>query len=182
MTGGSALVEVRDGREVWSDAAGDRGLDDARGARPGDRVRIGSVTKSMVAAVVLQLDGEGAIDIDEPIGAYLPGLLPYEEDPTVRQLLQHTSGVPDWVAVAYPGLEAGDLTLGGVQMGCPDDPEEVFLGHVGDGMGHQTQTFHSYDGERQITLSWSIDDKHGYADPAAFGEALSGLLSAGLCG
>jgi D-alanyl-D-alanine carboxypeptidase len=342
LTAGSILIEVRDGDDSWRDAVGPRSLDeDARPARPGDRVRIGSVTKSMIATVVLQLDGEGELDLDDPLADHLPDHLPYEAKPTIRQLLQHTAGVPDWVQIAYPGLNEGDLTgvregyrthyepeelvaiatqkslqfepghgwsysntgyvvlgllieeltghslrhelnerifepadldrtyfpraetsgirgphsvpyittgdaddpyfdvtavsnsqmgasggavstvgdvndfyealtdgtlltdeqlaeatefaetgtgfqyglgLGGVPMGCPDDPEEIFLGHAGDGMGHQTHSFHSFDGERQITLSWSTDDKHGYTDPAAFEEALFGLLSAGLCG
>lgn len=42
----------------------------------------------MTAAIVLQLAGEGRLGLDDPIGDNLPGLLPYEQDPTVRQLLQ----------------------------------------------------------------------------------------------
>lgn len=60
-------------------------------------------------------------------------------------------------------------------------PDGVFLGHAGDGMGHQTQTFYSFDGGRQITVSWNIDDKQAYTNPEAFDEALFALLTAGLC-
>ncbi|MEV7095693.1 serine hydrolase domain-containing protein [Amycolatopsis sp. NPDC051045] len=54
--------------------------------------RAGSVTKTFVATVVLQLVGEGRVKLDAPVERYLPGALP---DPriTVRQLLQHTSGL-----------------------------------------------------------------------------------------
>lgn len=339
---GSVTVEVRGGKETWTKAIGTRSFDTgAPKAEPNDRVRVGSVTKSMVAAVVLQLDGEGKLDLDDPIDNYLPELLPYEEQTTVRQMLQHTSGVPEWLYLIYPGLAEGDLTeirenyqtyykpeeligigteepllfepgtdwsyantgylilgllieertgqslrhelherifepaaldrtyyprdtstgikgphsvpyvttgdsdepyfdatelansqlgasgaamstvgdlndfydalidgtllteeqlseatefidtgvgieyglgIGGIQFGCSGDPEEVFLGHVGDSFGHHTHSFHSFDGKRQITVAWNIDDKHGYTDPEEFEQALNGLLTAGLCG
>jgi D-alanyl-D-alanine carboxypeptidase len=54
--------------------------------------RAGSVTKTFVATVVLQLVGEGRVKLDAPVERYLPGLLP-DTRITVRQLLQHTSGL-----------------------------------------------------------------------------------------
>ena len=54
--------------------------------------RAGSVTKSFVATVVLQLAAEGRVKLDAPVERYLPGLLP-DRRITVRQLLQHTSGL-----------------------------------------------------------------------------------------
>ncbi|WP_410618925.1 serine hydrolase domain-containing protein [Amycolatopsis sp. cmx-8-4] len=53
---------------------------------------VGSVTKSFVATVVLQLAGEGRVKLDAPVERYLPGLLP-DRRITVRQLLQHTTGL-----------------------------------------------------------------------------------------
>ncbi len=65
------------------------------------QVRIGSNTKTFTAVVVLQLVGEGKIGLDEPVDTYLPGLVRGEgidgRRITVRQLLQHTSGLPDYV-------------------------------------------------------------------------------------
>ncbi|MFV2179761.1 serine hydrolase domain-containing protein [Actinomadura sp. LOL_016] len=62
--------------------------------------RIASNTKSFTATAVLQLVGEGKVKLDEPIGTYLPGVV---EGPdydgakiTVRHLLGHTSGLPDY--------------------------------------------------------------------------------------
>ncbi|MEV3858141.1 serine hydrolase domain-containing protein [Streptomyces sp. NPDC050095] len=74
----------------------------------GSRFRIGSMTKPFVATVVLQLVGEHRIGLDVPVEHYLPGLFHgygHEEDDreiTVRQLLQHTSGLPDYLAVLGP--------------------------------------------------------------------------------
>ncbi|MFI8457737.1 serine hydrolase domain-containing protein [Kitasatospora sp. NPDC085464] len=74
----------------------------ATGARvPVDgQVRIGSNTKTFTAVVVLQLVGEGKVDLDAPVDTYLPGLVRGDgidgRRITVRQLLQHTSGLPDY--------------------------------------------------------------------------------------
>jgi len=63
-------------------------------------VRVGSNTKMFVATVVLQLADEGAIELDAPIDAYLPGLVTGEGIDgaaiTVRDLLQQTSGLPEY--------------------------------------------------------------------------------------
>ena len=48
---------------------------DARRARVSDRFRTGSITKTFVAAVVLQLAAEGRLELDEPVDSWLPGLV-----------------------------------------------------------------------------------------------------------
>ncbi|MEV0260030.1 serine hydrolase domain-containing protein [Streptomyces sp. NPDC050617] len=64
------------------------------------QVRAASVTKSFTATAVLQLVGEGKVELDAPVDTYLPGLLRGDgidgRRITVRQLLQHTSGLPDY--------------------------------------------------------------------------------------
>ncbi|WP_413251805.1 serine hydrolase domain-containing protein [Streptomyces spectabilis] len=64
------------------------------------RVRAGSNTKTFTATVVLQLVGEGKVDLDAPVEKYLPGLLRGDgvdgRAIKVRQLLQHTSGLPEY--------------------------------------------------------------------------------------
>lgn len=66
--------------------------------------RIGSVTKPFVSTVVLQLVGEGRLDLDAPVSRHLPGLV--DDRITVRQLMQHTSGLYDY-AQALPLDPAG---------------------------------------------------------------------------
>lgn len=65
------------------------------------QVRIGSNTKAFTSVLVLQLVGEGKIGLDTPIDTYVRGLVRGEgidgRHITVRQLLQHTSGLPDYV-------------------------------------------------------------------------------------
>lgn len=64
---------------------------------PDSRVRIGSNTKTFVAVVVLQLAEEGVLDLGDPIDRWLPGLVSGQgydgTQITIRQLLQHTSGI-----------------------------------------------------------------------------------------
>ncbi|WP_404955678.1 serine hydrolase domain-containing protein [Streptomyces sp. 147326] len=64
------------------------------------QVRAGSNTKTFTATVVLQLVGEGRVVLDAPVEQYLPNLLRGKgidgRSITVRQLLQHTSGLPNY--------------------------------------------------------------------------------------
>ncbi|MFJ5810634.1 serine hydrolase domain-containing protein [Streptomyces sp. NPDC093093] len=96
-----AVAEVRQDGRVWRGASGVADLS-GRPARADDRFRAGSVTKTFVATVVLQLVAEGRIRLDDPIGRHLPGLIPAGADGaqvTVRQLLGHTSGIPNYTDV-----------------------------------------------------------------------------------
>lgn len=63
----------------------------------GDRFRIGSITKSLVATVVLQLGTEGRLRLGDSVERWLPGLVPDGRAITIRHLLEHTSGVEDYL-------------------------------------------------------------------------------------
>jgi D-alanyl-D-alanine carboxypeptidase len=81
--------------------------------RPTDRFRVASVTKTFVATVVLQLVSEGRLGLDDPVDRRLPGLLPDGGAITVRELLNHTSGLFDYdqdeawqgTVIAHPDRE-----------------------------------------------------------------------------
>jgi CubicO group peptidase (beta-lactamase class C family) len=90
----AALVRVggRDG--TWRGSAGVHDLASGRAADPDARFRAGSTTKVVTAAAVLRLAAQGRVDLDGPVQRYLPGLLTSAFEPvTVRQLLNHTSGI-----------------------------------------------------------------------------------------
>jgi D-alanyl-D-alanine carboxypeptidase len=61
-----------------------------------DRFRIASISKTYLAAIVLQLEAEHRLNLDTPVGRWLPGLLPDGDKITARQLLGHTSGLFDY--------------------------------------------------------------------------------------
>ena len=69
-----------------------------RPLRPDAPFRVGSVTKSFVATVVLQLVGEGKLELDDPVERWLPHLVPQGRRITVRELLAHRSGLYDYLA------------------------------------------------------------------------------------
>ncbi|MGP3943455.1 serine hydrolase domain-containing protein [Streptomyces sp. 6N106] len=100
-----AAVDNGDGR-VRDYTAGVGDLTTGEDVPVNGRVRAGSNTKAFVSAVVLQLVGEGKVTLDAPIETYLPGLVRGEgidgNKITVRQLLQHTSGLPDFVRHMEP--------------------------------------------------------------------------------
>jgi D-alanyl-D-alanine carboxypeptidase len=79
----------------WSHAAGVADLETGRELRPDDRFRIASITKPITALVVMQLVAEGKLALDDTVEQHLPELLPYGERITIRQLLNHTSGLWD---------------------------------------------------------------------------------------
>jgi D-alanyl-D-alanine carboxypeptidase len=91
-----ALAVVRDehGR-VRKPTAGVAEVGTNRPVPADGQVRIGSNTKTFVAVVVLQLVAEHRVRLDDPVEKYLPGVL-RGQTITVRQLLQHTSGLPNY--------------------------------------------------------------------------------------
>lgn len=88
--------------------------------------RIGSQTKTFTAAVVLQLVDEHAVELDAPIARYLPGVVTgnYNGDViTVRQLLQHTSGLVRDVRDAKAGPD-GTFALAELVRSSMDEPAQ----------------------------------------------------------
>jgi D-alanyl-D-alanine carboxypeptidase len=84
-----------DRHRIWTGASGVADLRSGRAMRPHDGFRAGSLTKTFVATVVLELVAEGKLSLSDTVGRWLPGILPYGDQITVRQLLNHTAGVPD---------------------------------------------------------------------------------------
>lgn len=102
------FAEVRDGDEVWRGAAGVADVGTGRPVSADMRHRVGSITKTFTAAAVLQQVENGRIGLDTPIGHYLPRLVPGERGAaiTVRMLINHTSGLAEYLPSAYPSLRA----------------------------------------------------------------------------
>ncbi|MGE2688527.1 serine hydrolase domain-containing protein [Mycolicibacterium pulveris] len=94
------IVVVRHGADVTRYAAGYSDVETKTGFAPNTHIRAASITKTFVAATVLQLVAEGRIDLDASIETYLPGRIRGEgidaNAITVRQLLRHQSGLPEY--------------------------------------------------------------------------------------
>ncbi|MBD0676668.1 hypothetical protein BU198_39775 [Streptomyces sp. CBMA156] len=104
MAGVVARVTV-DGR-AWRGSGSDPVS--GRPVAPNAAFRIGSINKAFVATVLLQLAAERRISLDGTVQQYLPGTLPadFTLPITIRQLLDHTSGLPQ--AVEGPGAHDAD--------------------------------------------------------------------------
>jgi D-alanyl-D-alanine carboxypeptidase len=88
-----AVLLVREGGRTIRLTGGWGNLKPRAPMRTGDRFRVGSVTKTFVATVVLQLAGEGRLALEDTVERWLPGVVPNGDRITVRQLLNHTSGL-----------------------------------------------------------------------------------------
>jgi D-alanyl-D-alanine carboxypeptidase len=99
----------------WLGAAGV--ADTGTGAQmPRDaRVRLESVSKIYTAALILQLAQEGRLRVDDTVARWLPGLLPYGNRITIRQLLTMRSGLIDNNDVANASESAGRAYLARVE-------------------------------------------------------------------
>ncbi|MDN0199017.1 serine hydrolase domain-containing protein [Streptomyces sp. S.PNR 29] len=104
-----AMARVDDHGTVLQTADGVADRTTGRPLTHADRFRIGSVTKTFSAVVLLQLADEGKLNLDFPVNRYLPGLLP-DDRITVRHVLSHRSGLYDYTndmfARTVPGFEA----------------------------------------------------------------------------
>ena len=77
-------------REPWVFTVGDSG-NPAHPLGPDTRFRIGSITKTFTAVLVMQARDDGLLDLDQPLSAYLD--VPAHGDATIRRLLSHTAGL-----------------------------------------------------------------------------------------
>ncbi|MFI7309863.1 serine hydrolase domain-containing protein [Streptomyces hygroscopicus] len=106
-------VEVRDGNRRIHARAGEAELNTGRPMPYGANYRAASVTKSFVATVVLQLVAEGRLSLSDPVEKWLPGVVSGNGNDgrliTVRNLLQHTSGVHNYDYSEDTGDSAEDF-------------------------------------------------------------------------
>lgn len=103
----AVLIAARNGTTTWTHAAGVRSLESGEPATVSDPVRAGGITESFIAASVMKLVAEGRLDLDSQASRYLPefGSVLHPPGPvSVRQLLTHESGIPDF---SIPLLASG---------------------------------------------------------------------------
>ncbi|MBK7829492.1 serine hydrolase domain-containing protein [Nannocystis sp.] len=94
------------------------------------RLRIGSVTKTVTAALLLRLQEDGLVDLDAPISDYVDTPVPKADEISVRQLLNHTSGIANYlnspnffdIADGVRVWEPAELVQLGVDLGPVFDP------------------------------------------------------------
>ncbi|KJB88149.1 D-alanyl-D-alanine carboxypeptidase [Paenibacillus sp. E194] len=94
------LAKTSENGRTWSYAAGIADLRTKKPMKTDFRFRIGSVTKTFTATVLLQLAGEKRLHLDDCIEKWLPGVIQgngYDGNQiTIRQILNHTSGIAEY--------------------------------------------------------------------------------------
>jgi N-acyl-D-aspartate/D-glutamate deacylase len=99
---GVAVAVIRDGEIVHRAGYGLADLETGTPITPDTTFRLASVSKQLTAMAIMLLAEEGKLDYDDPVVQYLPELERFGSEITIRHLLQHTSGLPDY----YDTLEA----------------------------------------------------------------------------
>ena len=148
---GGAIVLVQHDGEVTRTAVGDANAD-------GDPLtietpmRVGSISKTFVATMVLQLVDEGLVDLDEPLGTYLPQATT-GSSVSIRQLLSHRSGIASYTV--QPSL-LEDVMADRARSFTP----EQILGYVAD-LPQETPGEYAYSNTNYILLGQVIEQLDG---------------------
>lgn len=94
-----SIAVSRNGRTIYAKAFGKADLEQNVPATPGTVYLIGSVTKQFTAAAVMSLVEDGKLRLDDSLGRFLPDWPAAGRAVTVRQLLNHTSGIKNYTSV-----------------------------------------------------------------------------------
>jgi D-alanyl-D-alanine carboxypeptidase len=168
-------VRIHDEQGDWAGSAGVRELDDGGKVPTNGRFRAGSITKTFVSTVVLQLVDEGKVSLDEPIGSYLPE---YGIDPriTVRMLLRHTSGLfnytgePDEPGIPLSGSEYVENRF------YEYTPDELIAVSLSKPLRFEPDTAYSYSNTNYILLGQLIERLTGTPYAIQVGKRVLGPL------
>ncbi len=95
---GAAILIARGDMVLYRGARGESDIEAHTPLSPDDVFRLGSVTKQFAAAGLLSLVEDGRVSLDDPLSRYLPDF-PRGGDITVRQILNHTSGVHNYTDI-----------------------------------------------------------------------------------
>jgi D-alanyl-D-alanine carboxypeptidase len=95
IPGMQATIRRADGK-TWSGASGTTDLGRKQALQPEHILRVGSITKTFTAVIILKLVEDGYLELDDPLSKWYPDF-PNAEKITIRQLLDHTSGIPEFI-------------------------------------------------------------------------------------
>jgi CubicO group peptidase (beta-lactamase class C family) len=105
---GVAMAVIHNGEIVYERGYGMANLEHNVPITPETVFRIGSTSKQFTAACVAILSLQGKLSLDDDIRKYLPELPAYDKPITVRHLVHHTSGIRDYLGLAYLSGKSGD--------------------------------------------------------------------------
>jgi len=109
-TPGAALAVIQHGKIVFEKGYGVANLEYDIPVTPQTVYHVASVSKQFTAMAIVLLEQDGKLSLDDDVHKYLPELSDYGCKLTIRQLLQHTSGIRDqWQTLALAGWRLDDV-------------------------------------------------------------------------
>ncbi len=162
-----ALVSSPQGTWIGTSGTTGEGLDDV--PTPTDHTRVGSLTKTMTATVILQLSEEGKLDLSDPIGKYVPGM-PNGDTATIQQLAEMTSGIAPYTTsdVFQQQLFADPLKVW--------TPQELVAFEQGQPAEFAPGQGWQYSNTNYVLLGMVIEQVTGQSIADVFSERLFGPL------
>jgi CubicO group peptidase (beta-lactamase class C family) len=107
---GASVAVIQKGKIVFAKGYGIANLEYGTPIKPDTIFHVASVSKQFTAMAVVLLETDGKLSIDDEVHKYLPELPNYGEKITIRNLLQHTSGIRDqWQTLALAGWSLEDV-------------------------------------------------------------------------
>ena len=158
---GASVVVTHGGRLLYRGAFGLAEVETGRAVDDETPFYLASVSKPLTAAAVARLVAEGSIALDAPVGRYVPGVPDSMRDVTIRELLTHTSGIPDYYRfLDWPKFRG--LTNAAVMDTLRAHPELAF----------RPGTRHEYSNSNYVLLAEAL----GAAAGRSYGTALEQLV------
>lgn len=102
MAGVSVMV-IRDGRIIYNRSFGLADVERKVPAAPHTNYRLASLSKPFTAMAVMMLRDEGKLSLDDHLDKFFPKVRPYGNEITIRQMLEHTAGLPNYGDLIPPG-------------------------------------------------------------------------------
>jgi len=140
------------GQGTWIAAKGKADVETDRAMKTTDKFRIASITKTFTSNMVLQLADEGKIELDDRLDKYLPEI-PFSDQITIRQLLNHTSGIIDDNDSVDDIVDADPLKKW--------EPMEVVEAYTGGELGEEPGKQINYSNAGYIILGMVIEKVSG---------------------
>ncbi len=173
-----ARVSDRDGHGGTA-SAGTGDLTTNAPIDPEGQFRVGSITKNFTAVLTLQLVARHQVDLDAPAAGYLPdGVLPADSPITVRELLDHTSGLYD-CSNDLPGILVGDTVTGYQQWRYNTyAPADLVAGALSHGSQFTPGSQYQYSNTNFVVLGMIVEHVTGQPFATVLGDRI--LRPAGL--
>lgn len=150
---GVSIAVVRGNDTLVMKGWGTADLENDVPATPQTVYRIGSITKQFTSSAVMQLVQDGKVKLDEPIGTYLPTLPAAWGAATVREYLNHTSGVPSYTDVGQRWVR---------RWGEAMTPDTIVAITASDTMWFKPGTSWRYDNTGYVVLGMLVEKVTGH--------------------